>query len=634
MLINKKINFREIGINAAKLFSEQGDKMAVYEKAASYMYNILIEVVGDIRLYLVDEKEEVFKEEMVYSYEGFETGYDFIPFYQLPDIIMKDMKHVKYYDKNTCFLIMPLTIDNKIMGLLYMKIITNIDEEDIVNIRQMTDVISLGLFHSMHNDLYSTSDLLTEAFLEINSNLQNIKEQESLITVFMNLILKRFKFDRTSIFLLDENEEILYGKCIIEKGEEFLIKEKPKLPKFDNDYVVLKNTVGYWFLLRTNTRVVGAVLCDNIYSLHKISEQAIDILRILCSHFASAIENIRLFTDLQNAALHDKLTSLKNRRYFEKQLKKFNQYSLADTFIIGDVNGLKVTNDVFGHEAGDSLLVTVAEILQSVSSPQDEVIRLGGDEFLIILHDSSNREAEKICSKIKQKCSEVNDTKVNISIALGYASRKDNNEDFKVVLRRAEDMMYHNKLRESKEFRDALIISLMKTLGEKGAENSGHAVRMVDLALKLGRKMGLSKHELSDLKMLAMLHDIGKVAVSKEILNKKGPLNDEEWYQVKKHAEAGYRIAHESFEFSPIANYILYHHERWDGKGYPLGMKASEIPLLSRIIAVVDAYDILTHDQVYKSAISHSEAIAELQRNAGSQFDPQIVDLFSNLKLD
>ncbi|MFP4016218.1 MAG: HD-GYP domain-containing protein, partial [Halanaerobiales bacterium] len=146
--------------------------------------------------------------------------------------------------------------------------------------------------------------------------------------------------------------------------------------------------------------------------------------------------------------------------------------------------------------------------------------------------------------------------------------------------------------------------------------------------------MGLVDNELDDLKLLAMLHDIGKVAVDDSILNKPGPLNQQEWQEIMKHSEAGYRIAHASFELSQIANYILCHHERWDGKGYPLGKKGLDIPLLSRIISVIDAYDVMTHDRPYRKAISHQKAIEELLYCAGKQFDPEIVDVFCNIDIE
>ncbi|MFW5981202.1 MAG: HD domain-containing phosphohydrolase, partial [bacterium] len=628
----QNIDFKEIGIKTAKLFSRRTDKMEVYEKAAAFMFNELISVVGHIRLYLIDEKEEVFKEELVYTSDGFESGYDFIPFYQLQDRLMKDLKHIKHYDNDILNLLLPLAVDKRIIGLMSLKIVTRVDEEDIASIRDMTDAISMGLFHSLHYEKFHSSDYLTETFLEINNSLQNIKEQDSLINVFMNLTLKKFKFDRVSIFLLDENNELLFGKCILEKGEEYIIEKKPELPSFDNDYLSLKNTVGFWFLLKTNTRVVGAILFDNIYSLHKISEKAVDILRILCSYFASAIENIRLFSDLQMAALQDKLTGLHNRRYFENVVDDYRERDLNYALIIGDVNGLKVTNDVFGHHAGDKLLKAVANIICDCTSPQDIIVRWGGDEFVVLLPDNDKNKAEEICKNIKEKCSNFKESKIDISIALGTATRKSIDDDLITVLKRAEDRMYHNKLRETKEFRDSLITSLMNTLGEKGAESSGHAERMADLALKLGQKMNLARHELRDLKMLAMLHDIGKVSVPRDILNKRGVLTKEEWEEVRKHSEAGYRIAHESFEFSPIANYILYHHERWDGQGYPLGLAGTDIPLLSRIIAVIDAYDVMTHHQGYKEAISHQEAVVELKSNAGTQFDPEIVEEFLQLE--
>ena len=635
MIRDHNIDLLELGMNAAKIFSARADKMTVYEKGAAYLYENLIAVVGHIRLYLIDNKEEIFKEEIVYNYEGLISGYDFIPFYQLPNSLMKDHEIVQYYDNDILKLLVPLSIDEKILGLIDFKMLVSIDEEDINNISKMADLISLGLFYHLYDKNQNLLDTSADMVLEIINKLQNIKDQNILVSVFMNLVLRKFKFDRVSIFLFNEENKVTYGKCINTAGKEFLVEQEPDIPQFNNDYKALKNTKGYWFSLKTNTRTVGAILFDNLYSLYKISESTIDILRILCSHFASAIENIRLFADLQRAALYDKLTGLHNRRYFEKLISEFSQLEKsAVSIIVGDVNGLKVTNDVFGHQAGDDLLKTVADILKSVSSPKDVLVRWGGDEFVLLLSNTSKEKAQIVYEQIKEKCNKNSSTEVKISIALGIASCKSNNENIKKVLNRAEDRMYHNKLRETKEFRDSLINSLIDKLGEKCTENTEHARRMSKLSYQVGEKMGLTKHELSNLKMLAIIHDIGKVSISREILNKKGPLSSEEWEEVKKHSEAGYRIAHESFELSSIANYILSHHERWDGQGYPLGKKASDIPRLSRIIAVVDAYDVMTNNQPYKKAISHQEAIKEIKINAGSQFDPDIAKLFCELLQD
>jgi len=178
--------------------------------------------------------------------------------------------------------------------------------------------------------------------------------------------------------------------------------------------------------------------------------------------------------------------------------------------------------------------------------------------------------------------------------------------------------MYRHKLLESKSYRNAFINTLLATLFEKSMETKEHAERLQNYCLAVDRELKLSPKELDELALLAVLHDIGKVGINENILQKPGPLTSEEWEEMKKHPEIGYRIAQNTPGLSAVAEYILAHHERWDGKGYPRGLKGEEIPLLCRILAVADAFDAMTNDRTYRKAMSREEAIAEIKRNAGT----------------
>lgn len=329
---------------------------------------------------------------------------------------------------------------------------------------------------------------------------------------------------------------------------------------------------------------------------------------------------------------HDTLTGLYNRAYFEEELKRLDtERQLPLSLAMVDANGLKLVNDTFGHHEGDKLLKKIAKILKNSCRKEDIIARWGGDEFIILLPQTGNEAAIKVCERIKKACAETDEDPVQPSIAVGTATKTHITQPIGEVIREAEDRMYRNKLIESRSARSSIISSLQKTLWEKADETEEHAQRIKKLALEMGRMLGLSDNELDELALLAVLHDIGKATISDEILTKGGRLSAEEWKLIQKHPEIGYRIAESSRQLAPIADAILAHHEWWDGNGYPRGLKGEEIPLISRILAIVDAYDAMTHDRPYRKALSKQEAIEELKKCAGSQFDPNLVNVFVSM---
>ena len=330
---------------------------------------------------------------------------------------------------------------------------------------------------------------------------------------------------------------------------------------------------------------------------------------------------------------HDVLTGLYNRSFFEEELKRLDQGRQTPiSIIMGDVNGLKLTNDVFGHDEGDNLLKRIAGVLCSSCRGDDIIARTGGDEFCILLPKTSCDEAEEICQRIYNACAAQQTgnaaAALRLSISLGYATKESSQRRLQSVLKAAEDSMYKRKLLESRSQHSSIVSTIRTTLNEKSHETEDHSYRLINYARMVGMKAMLNSDQLSDLELLAVMHDIGKITVDDAVLNKPGPLNDDEWEQIKKHPEMGYRIASSSPELMTIANCILTHHERWDGKGYPQGLSGADIPLLSRILTIVDSYDAMTQDRVYRRALSREAAILELRRNAGKQFDPEIVEIF------
>jgi len=336
--------------------------------------------------------------------------------------------------------------------------------------------------------------------------------------------------------------------------------------------------------------------------------------------------------EIRYISYHDKLTGLYNRAFFEEELVRLNtarQYPL--TLIIGDCNGLKIANDIFGHMEGDRLLQTIAKILKKVTRHEDIVARWGGDEFAIILPKTNQQDAAAIRERILQLCAEAPLDPIQPSLAMGSATNTEPSikaNDLQELLKLAEDRMYRHKLMEGKSARNTLLMSIKNMLFEKSCETQEHANRLKEISEKFGRAIGLSNFEQEELSLLSILHDVGKVGIPDIILMKPDRLNDEEWGIMKKHSEKGYNLAKSTPELTNIADYILHHHEHWNGSGYPSGLQGEAIPKLSRILSLIDAYDVMTHSRVYKEAQSKIDALKEIENCAGTQFDPQLSEVF------
>jgi diguanylate cyclase (GGDEF)-like protein/PAS domain S-box-containing protein len=332
---------------------------------------------------------------------------------------------------------------------------------------------------------------------------------------------------------------------------------------------------------------------------------------------------------LKYLSFHDVLTGIYNRSYFEEELNRLNtKRQVPLSIIMGDVNGLKIVNDTFGHQEGDRLLIDAAMILKKICRKEDIVCRFGGDEFAILLPKTKKETAMRICNRLRKACEKTNRELAPISFALGVATREDGDQGFEVVLREAEHMMYQDKPLDSRSARSSMIVFFQKVLDEKSAETMEHGRRMQDLVKEIGNRLGLSAIEQREMNLLAALHDIGKIAIPTDILMKPCDLTENEWEMMKRHPEIGERIARSVPDLVSIAEAILAHHEHWDGTGYPRGLKGKQIPLLSRILAIADAYDVMINGRDYKKAINHSEAVEEIKNCAGTQFDPELVKPF------
>lgn len=334
---------------------------------------------------------------------------------------------------------------------------------------------------------------------------------------------------------------------------------------------------------------------------------------------------------LEFLSLRDGLTGLYNRRYFEDEMRRAGgRRSFPAGIVMCDVDGLKIINDSLGHECGDQLLIAAAGLLRAVFTTNAVVARVGGDEFAVLLTKTSKEAVEEYCRQFRAAVERYNEEhpRLPLSVSVGSAAGGGRSVDLPLLFREADDHMYREKLHRTTSIRGSIVQALMKALEARDYVTQGHADRMLAYAAKLAEKAGLPERAVADIRLLAQFHDIGKVGIPDRILFKPGRLTPREMAEMRRHPEIGYRIALSIPELIPVADWILKHQEWWNGQGYPLGLKGEEIPLACRLVAVVDAFDAMTSDRPYRKALSRAEAVAELVRCRGSQFDPGLVDAF------
>lgn len=466
------------------------------------------------------------------------------------------------------------------------------------------------------------------------------KQNEVFIAVFTELFAETRMVDNLSVGIVetDSDEKITYinnkakkitgCKNAVGKSVEDVIKLTAELQSDDElkyspavipKLLNLSHNGSKEYVLRSSK---GQVLPVSVNSEKKETGGHIFAVTDLS-------QVIDLRKEIDYLKYHDRLTGLYNRTYFEKEVLEFNQtenYPIA--IILGDINGLKMTNDVFGNRKGDQILITVANIFSLACSDKDILVRYGGDEFAAIMPNTNLEETQRTVKKILDLCGMETCGHAKISLSIGYSCQENMMESLSEAVNTAEDYMFRNKMLDDKSYRSSFISSLKSILYNKSYETEQHAMRIRGLCTEVGRQMGLRENEMNDLSLFSMLHDIGKIGVKDSVLAKPGKLTKDEWTEMRSHSTIGYRIARSSPELQSVANYILFHHERFDGTGYPKGLKGEEIPLLSRILSVADSYDAMVNDRCYRKAMPKEEAIAEIKRCSGTQFDPKVVECF------
>lgn len=333
--------------------------------------------------------------------------------------------------------------------------------------------------------------------------------------------------------------------------------------------------------------------------------------------------------EIEYLSFHDYLTGLYNRRYMEDATQRLDvERNLPLAIMMLDVNGLKFTNDIFGHKMGDQLLKAVADILVEVCRADDIICRIGGDEFAILLPSTNEMEANAIKQRINKATLKANMDSVVVSVAIGYAVKTHKDENMDNIKMSADSHMYQDKRKHGYLMKAQTIDQVVRNINLNYHCERLHGENVSKYCNVIANKLQLGDIEVTRVTKAGLLHDIGKVVIAPGVMNERDNLTVKEFEQIKRHPSVGYQMLQSVDEFAPLAKAVLSHHERWDGKGYPEGLKASAIPLEARILAVADAYTNMIEKQDYEKIKTRPEAILELKLGSGTQFDPHITKIF------
>jgi diguanylate cyclase (GGDEF)-like protein len=371
---------------------------------------------------------------------------------------------------------------------------------------------------------------------------------------------------------------------------------------------------------------------NNKYFSININTVVRDGKKYYCGNIDDVTSNVLKQKKDQHIMYHDPMTGLFNRRAYEEKIQGFD-IKMPAMIVICDMDNLKLVNDAFSHQFGDYAIMIIAEALNKVFA-DGFVARIGGDEFVVILENNTGDDIEKKIALLKSLCNIAICSNITSDVSVGHA-RIDEPYEYKKALDTAENMMYRQKYSGRAQRRNKLMNALAKSLYADTGETKRHCTFVSQLCYEILKEMNhLRSDELQNILVAGKLHDIGKITVSKDILKSKEPLTEDQMKEVRHHSEAGYKILSSITNSPDIMEGILHHHERYDGTGYPYGLKGKDIPLFARIIAVADAYDAMTQRKEYGELLSQPQAIVEIVSNSGAQFDPDVVAAFSKVNLN
>jgi len=437
-----------------------------------------------------------------------------------------------------------------------------------------------------------------------------------------------------------------------------------RLPEFkalwkDEREQLDKKGIKMIFPVKSRDKMVAIIALGGKRNQRLYSAEDISVVEGIAGEVGIIIENAQLYTTAMIKANTDELTGLYNHRHFherlEQEIARSSRFGSTFSLVMMDIDLFKVYNDIYGHLAGDQVLRKVSQYVELSVRNIDLAFRYGGEEFAIILPQTTAQDAYKVAERIRKTIEAKTGLRaMPITISLGIASWPKDGVMREEIIGAADTALYcaknsgRNRTSISKDVlvtgdnallpetsgqsrSISIIYALAATVDAKDSYTYGHSRKVSEYAVSIAEEMNLPENQVNAIRAAGLLHDIGKIGVPDSILNKKEGLNANEWGPIKTHPEIGVEILRHVSELEGCLPLILHHHERYDGRGYPGGLKADSIPLGARILTIADSYDAMTTPRPYRGRMSCHDAIAELEKYSGVQFDAELVKVFCRI---
>ncbi len=487
----------------------------------------------------------------------------------------------------------------------------------------------------MKSNLLDYKNKLEESNSLLVENEKTLKEGSNYVnTIISALPIMMFVFDRNG-YINDLHGMTPFSnrpkKFYIGKHYNELLGEDISTCIGLEDFLNIIKTVDYSDGV-IHTEISALVDGEREYFEHSLTVGPSNTVISLCRRTTDTVNHMQ---DMKYLNQFDELTGLYNTRSFIEMINKHTlNSSLPISIIVCDVNGLKGINDKYGFEEGDKLLLDLTDTLNAIDVKNKTVARVAGDEFAVILPNTTKEEAEKLIDEINTMCLLCKTSKYSFSIGFGVDTALSEENSLLHLIKSAEELLYKQKVYTSSGKKDNSIGIINNVLLAKNEREQMHSNRVSELCFEMSKALGWSNIEQSKMKTAGLLHDIGKIGIPETLLNKPGALTDEEYKILCTHPEVGYRILQSFENMKDLSEYAYSHHEKWDGSGYPRKLKGTEIPVEARILAIADTYDAMTSSRSYRDGLPREVAIRELIRCKNSQFDPELVDIFVVKVLD